>query len=201
MLYFFHMTTYLKKWLIMGIFLLVSIVYFFLTTPRALLTHSLTPFYKDPTIATSVHDAIITSHNPKTALFARLFHNKPFFTLNNIFISFARSVDPVVLYGLSPNSYFAEHYQKPILPSWLFPIFIISSITLIRKWASVEKNYFFLILFLIFSLVIASFFLVEENPLRLFPLFLTLQGITIIGMYEFFLIILPWLKKLFSFSS
>lgn len=131
-------------------------------------------FFDDPTIATSVHNAIILNPNTKDALTTRIFHNKIGFSLNNIFLSLARSTDPVFFFSLFPNPYYGDSYYL-FAPFYFFPFFIIGSLTLIWQWQRVKKRYAFLVYFYLVAICVDVLFIPYTAPIKLLPLYICVQ--------------------------
>lgn len=178
-------------WTVAAVYIAISL---FLLAGRIPSLHEdkLQLFFKDLTIPERVHATIIEDHNGQTVLITRIFHNKLFFSLNNMFVSLSRSTDPTYLYSFSDSLFFES--KKGLLPLFEFPFFLIASVTLIRRWHLVKKKYPFILPMLFISLFIAMLFIPYSASLKLIPLVITLQLMTVIGLYEL-LSILLWRKK------
>lgn len=153
-------------------------------------------FLSDPTINERVHIAIINNPNGNNALQTRLFHNKIGFLGNDLFLSLARSTDPVFFFSLFHTPYYGTSYYVFASPIY-FPFFLLGLITLIRKWDSLKKKYWILPPLLIVSLCIDALFIPYTAPIKLLPLFITVQLVLFLGCYEFCLTTV-WGRKLFS---
>jgi len=137
-------------------------------------------FFQDYSLTERIHTVIISDHNGNRSFIARAFFNKATFLIGNVFTSFYRASDPVYIFGLSKQPYFDNYYPSP-LPFWEFPLFVIAGITLIRKWKKQQK---YLLIMLSASLLFASLFL-SNFTLKYFPLVVTIELITGIGIYSF----------------
>lgn len=169
-----------------GFYVIFTIfVYFLMLTPK---TFEQKPylFFQDFSLNYRIHSAIIEDHNGNRAFIARAFYNKATFLLGNIFTSFTRASDPVYIFGLTPpdNLNYDNYYPSP-LPFWEFPLFVIASVVLIREWGKRQKQLKSLLFLLGISLFFASLFL-SNFTLKYFPLVVTIQLITGIGLSAFF---------------
>lgn len=170
-----------QLWLAASLYVVATLILLFFLTPTQLFTQKLSFFYQDPSITERVHIAIVDNPNGNHAFLTRFFHNKVTFALNNLFISLARSTDPIFFFSLSTKPYYGDSYYFFTAPLY-FPFFLLGLVTLIRKW---KKQYRFLLYMAIFSLVIVMFLVPYTAPLKLIPLFITMQLVLFFGCYEF----------------
>jgi 4-amino-4-deoxy-L-arabinose transferase-like glycosyltransferase len=98
-------------------------------------------------------------------------------------VSFARSVDPVFIFGLTNQPYYDAYYPSP-LPFWQFPLFVIAAVILIRKWNRKKRMIKYLLFALVFSLLFSSLFL-SSFLLKYIPLVVTIELITGFGLGYF----------------
>lgn len=165
------------------------LLYFLMLTPKTLQEKPYL-FFQDSSLNYRIHTAIIEDHNGNRAFIARVFYNKATFLINNVFVSFARAVDPVYIFGLDKQPYYDSYYPSP-LPFWEFPLFVIAGVILIKDWEKRRRQLKILVGLLLASLVFASLFL-SNFGLKYLPLIFTIQLITAIGLYSF----LVWLRKI-----
>lgn len=170
-------------YLLSFLYVLATLVLFYFVTPRGLFTQKIRLFYQDPAIPDRVHTAIVEDLNGQRASLARLFENKASFAFENMLISLSRTTDPTFFFSLSQTTYYGESYYT-LFPALFFPFFLVAAIVLIRKWEKVKKKYFFLLPLLAISLIVDMLFVPYTAPLKLIPLFITVQLITFFGIYE-----------------
>jgi hypothetical protein len=169
------------------------LLYFLMLTPKTL-DQKPYLFFQDSSLTDRIHTLIIADHNGNRSFIARSFYNKATFLIGNVFTSFTRSTDPVFIFGLSQQPYFDSYYPSP-LPFWEFPLFIIAVVTLIKSWEKRQRQLKYLLAMLCLSLIFASLFL-SSFTLKYFPLVLTIELITAIGLEYFFVSFKKlWLKK------
>ena len=132
-------------------------------------------FFQDLSIPGRIVDATSRDHDSSMVFISRMFHNKVYFSINNILTSLVRSLDPRFFYSLSTGT---------LLPAIQFPLAVVAVITIIRRWDKVKLKYKFLIPMLITSLVVTGIFLPYTALLKLLPLIIAMQIITTIGIYE-----------------
>lgn len=179
--------------LIISYIILTLLLYFIMLTPKTLQQKPYL-FFQDSSLTDRIHIAIISDHNGNRSFIARSFFNKATFLIGNVFTSFERATDPVFIFGLSRQPYYDSYYPSP-LPFWEFPLFIIAVVTLIKDWEKRQKQLKFLLIALCLSLGFASLFL-SNFTLKYLPLVITIQIITGIGLYSFFVPFKKlWLKK------
>lgn len=167
----------------MAFYLLASCLYFFMAIPHALLLEKPLLFFQDPTISERVHAAIVRNPNGDNATVTRFFDNKASFALNNIFVSVARSSDPVFFFSLAPSDAYGDNYAPFVSPIFL-PFFLVGAFVCIRKWKKIHNKYQWLLPLLLISLTIDGLCMPYTLPIKLLPLFMTVQCATIIGWYE-----------------
>ena len=143
-------------------------------------------FFQDASLTNRIHTLIVSDHNGNHSFIARSFFNKATFLFGNVFTSFTRAADPVFIFGMTPpDNLNYDSYYPPPLPFWEFPLFIIAVITLIRQWEKRQKELKILLSMLGISLFFASLFL-SNFTLKYFPMIVTIELITGIGLYSFF---------------
>lgn len=184
------MNLFRPLWLAASVYVVATLILLFLLTPHQLFTQKLSFFYQDPGIADRVHIAIVDNPNGNHAFLTRFFHNKGTFALNNIAISLARSTDPVFFFSLFNKPYYGDSYYFLTTPLY-FPFFLLGLVTLIRKWEKVNRKYRFLLYLAAFSLVIVMLFIPYTAPLKLIPLFITMQLVLFFGCYELAQSVIP----------
>ena len=171
-----------KVWTTASLYLCATLLLLFLGTSRQVFFQKLHFFYQDTTIADRVHTAITTNPNGNTAIFTRFFHNKAAVAADNLFVSLSRSTDPVFFFSLSKNPYYGN--DTSFSSVLFFPFFLLASITLLKKWKHIKKQYMFLPILLGISLIGVALFLPYTAPLKLLPLYITVQLIIFFGCYE-----------------
>ena len=180
--------------LFIGLYLVLTVlIYFSMLTPT-ILKQKPNLFFQDSTLDSRIHSIIISDHNGNRSFIARAFFNKATFLAGNVFTSFTNATDPVYIFGFAPHPYYDNYYPSP-LPFWEFPLFAIASIALIKNWEKQQKQLKVLLTMLCVSLLFASLFLINFT-LKYFPLVITIELITGIGLNSFFVSIKKlWLKK------
>jgi hypothetical protein len=179
---------------IIGSYVIFTILlYFLMITPKNFQEKPYL-FFQDYSLTERIHTVIISDHNGNRSFIARAFYNKATFLFGNIFTSFARSLDPVFIFGLTNQPYFDNYHPSP-LPFWEFPIFITGCIVLIKKWDKWKRQLKYLLFLLSASLAFVSFFL-SNFTLKYLPLVVIIELISGIGFYSLLLSFKNiWLKK------
>lgn len=180
---------------LLALYLLLTSALYFLQ-PQTVKSDSLRFFFQDPNIQGRLRDEIAYDHDGSTVLITRVFHNKVNESAQVFFVNLYRSADLSYLFTLSDMSTMYDNRGRiPIMLPIELPFFLLASWHLIRHWQNYRKRYTFLIPMLLGSLLICGLFYPAVNPVKTFPLVLTIRIIIFLGMYEF-ITHSRWVKKL-----
>lgn len=166
------------------VYLVITSFFYFTNLPKESLFQPLFLFASDPQALERVDAGARLDYDTRTVLITRILHNKPLAYLETFLISEYRSLDIPFLFTFT-NPLFDMSVGFPMLFPLEFPLFILATLTLIRKWKNIGSSYFYIIPLFTLALFINGLFLPVFHPIKLFPLVITLRVIIFSGMYEF----------------